>query len=204
MSRLVAAVLAVVTVLLSAAVAAAFTPLSGHYVGKETGGVAVSFDFDGAHISHIRVDHHLANAWSIPRYNSPNFSGGNSDGGFFSGHWNDPTHLSGSYRFLSRTTIHKFTLHRVPQPKPGRYHGTASNGSAVSFTLDHHRVRHFNAGYVNNVSAEQRGPKFIFIGVNHSRNTTVEGHWTSDRHLKGAVRQTGRDEITWTADWDAR
>ena len=190
--------------LIFVAAAAGFTPLPGPYKGTETGGVPISLNFDGAHIRDLHIDGHLSTAWSIPRYSAPNFSGGNSDGGFFSGYWTDPTHASGSYRYLSRTTIHKFTLHRVPQPRPGRYHGMASNGSPVSFTLtaDHH-VRYFNMAYIVNVSATQHGPSFAFHGVHNSRNTSIEGHWSNDHHLTGFVRQTGRDPVDWSANWDA-
>jgi hypothetical protein len=43
------------------------------------------------------------------------------------------------------------------------------------------------------------GHTFQFFGVNGARNTTIEGRWTSDGHVRGAIRQTGRDEVTWEA-----
>jgi hypothetical protein len=202
MTRWAAVILTCTGALVSVAVAAAaFTPLPGHYKGHDGGDQPVSFDFDGEHIRNVLIDREAANSWSIPRYDAGgrSLSGGNSDGGFFVGHWVNPAYVTGSYRPLSRAHTVKYDVHRVPQPEPGKYQGQSHQDVPVSFTLIGHRVLYFNYSTINKVSATVHGPDFVFSGVHNSRNTRIEGYWTNDHHLKGWITQTGRARVDWEA-----
>src|SRR5688500_5193961 len=99
MTRLIAVALALVFV----AVAAAWTPLPGHYTGNDGAGTHIPVDFDGEHIRHLRLNEHDSTAWRVPHYPADNksYTAGNSDGGFFTGHWKDATHVAGQFRYLS-------------------------------------------------------------------------------------------------------
>src|SRR3954471_1968599 len=99
MTRWAAVILACAGILASVAAAAGFTPLPGHYKGADAHGTSVSFDFDGAAIHNLRHGGHALSGWRAPTYDgSGNFSAGNSDGGFFVGHWVNPAFVTGSYR----------------------------------------------------------------------------------------------------------